>query len=215
MHLSNTSLNLVSFENLYLGLYELTVRKSWKWSHFCYIDVCIVNKPVSYVFLAFFSLNEITYDFFSLCRVNAFLSSVECQSSLIHFSWLNNSFLFHFKLTLFQDTHRNVSQIYIHKDTHTHTHTHTHVHIHTNKDSFEGICNRYQQSTRMKVHKKNLPCALRPWRGWQACCQCILCQTNRKRPTHAQSGTKPIDISRVSLFFYKAVLKLTNHIIRK
>jgi hypothetical protein len=34
MHPSNTRLNLVSFESLYLGLCELTVRKSWKWSHF-------------------------------------------------------------------------------------------------------------------------------------------------------------------------------------
>jgi hypothetical protein len=39
MHLSNTRLNFISFESLYLGLYELTVRKSWNWSHFCQIDV--------------------------------------------------------------------------------------------------------------------------------------------------------------------------------
>jgi len=36
MHLSNTRTNLVSFESLYLGLYELTVRKSWKWSQVCH-----------------------------------------------------------------------------------------------------------------------------------------------------------------------------------
>jgi len=34
MHLSNTRLNFISLESLYLGLCELTVRKSWKWSHF-------------------------------------------------------------------------------------------------------------------------------------------------------------------------------------
>ena len=38
MHLSNTRLNFISFESLYLGLYELTVRKSSKWSHFYQID---------------------------------------------------------------------------------------------------------------------------------------------------------------------------------
>ena len=58
------------------------------------------TMQISRVFIIILLLNEITYDFFSLCRVNAFLSSVGCQSSLIHFSWLNNSFLFHFKLTL-------------------------------------------------------------------------------------------------------------------
>jgi hypothetical protein len=55
---------------------------------------------ISRVFIIILILNEITCDFFSLCRANAFPSSFGCQSSLIHFSWLNNSFLFHFKLTL-------------------------------------------------------------------------------------------------------------------
>ena len=38
------------------------------------------------VFIIILLLNEITYDFFSLCRVNTFLSSDGCQSSLIPFS---------------------------------------------------------------------------------------------------------------------------------
>ena len=59
------------------------------------------TMQISRIFIIILLLNEITYDFFSLCRINAFLSSVGCQSSLIHISWLNNSFLFHFKLTLF------------------------------------------------------------------------------------------------------------------
>jgi len=37
---------------------------------------------ISRVFIIILLLNEITYDFFSLCRVNAFLFSVGCQSSL-------------------------------------------------------------------------------------------------------------------------------------
>jgi hypothetical protein len=36
-----------------------------------------------------------------------------------------------------------------------------------------------------KCIKKNLPYGLRPWCGWQACCQCMLCQTNR-RPSPSQ-----------------------------
>ena len=53
------------------------------------------RMQISRVFIIILLLNEITYDLFSLCRANAFLSSFGCHSSLIHFS-----FLFHFKLTL-------------------------------------------------------------------------------------------------------------------
>jgi hypothetical protein len=42
------------------------------------------TMQISRVFIIILLLNEIA--FFSLCRVNAFLSSVGCQSSLIHFS---------------------------------------------------------------------------------------------------------------------------------
>jgi hypothetical protein len=41
---------------------------------------------ISRVFIIILILNEITCDFFSLCRANAFPSSFGCQSSLIHFS---------------------------------------------------------------------------------------------------------------------------------
>ena len=44
------------------------------------------TMQISRVFIIILLLSEITYDFFSLFRVNAFLSSVGCQSSLIHFS---------------------------------------------------------------------------------------------------------------------------------
>ena len=44
------------------------------------------RMQISKVFIIILLLNEITYDFFSLCRANAFLSSVGCQSSIIHFS---------------------------------------------------------------------------------------------------------------------------------
>jgi hypothetical protein len=36
------------------------------------------TMQISRVFIIILLLNEITYDFFSLCRVNAFLSSVGC-----------------------------------------------------------------------------------------------------------------------------------------
>ena len=45
------------------------------------------TMQISRVFIIILLLNEITYDFFSLCHVNAFLSSVGCQSSIIHFNW--------------------------------------------------------------------------------------------------------------------------------
>ena len=44
------------------------------------------TMQISRVFIITLPFNEITYDFFSLCRANAFLSSVGCQSSLIHLS---------------------------------------------------------------------------------------------------------------------------------
>ncbi len=44
------------------------------------------TMQISGVFIIVLLVNEITHDFFSLCRVNAFLSSVGCQSSLIPFS---------------------------------------------------------------------------------------------------------------------------------
>ena len=71
-------------------------------------------------------------------------------------------------------------------------------------DSFEGICNRHQQSTRMKVYKKKLPYGLRPWRGWQACWQCMICQINR-RPSPNQSKT---DIYVFSVIFHSPPLFL-------
>jgi hypothetical protein len=45
---------------------------------------------------------------------------------------------------------------------------------------------------------KNLPYGLRPWRSWQACWQCILCQTNR-RTSQNQSKT---DIYVFSVIFH-------------
>ena len=44
------------------------------------------TMQISRVFIIILLLNAITYDFFSLCHVNAFLSSVGCQSSIIHFN---------------------------------------------------------------------------------------------------------------------------------
>ena len=42
------------------------------------------TMQISRVFIIILLLNEITYDFFSLCHFNAFLSSFGCQSSIIH-----------------------------------------------------------------------------------------------------------------------------------
>ena len=44
------------------------------------------TMQISRVFIIILLLNEITYDFFSLCYVNSFISSVGCQSSIIHFN---------------------------------------------------------------------------------------------------------------------------------
>ena len=44
------------------------------------------TMQISRVFIIILLLNEITYDFFSLCHVNACISSVGCQSSIIHFN---------------------------------------------------------------------------------------------------------------------------------
>ena len=45
------------------------------------------TMQISRIVIIILFLNEITYVFFSLCRVNVFLSSVGCQSSLIHLTW--------------------------------------------------------------------------------------------------------------------------------
>ena len=44
------------------------------------------TMQISGVFIMILLLNEVTYDFFSLCRVNEFLSSDGCQSNLVPFS---------------------------------------------------------------------------------------------------------------------------------
>ena len=71
----------------------------------------------------------------------------------------------------------------------------------------KGICNRHQQSTRMKVHKKPCHTVFGLNVAGRLVSQCILCQTNR-RPSPNQSKTGHLCIFRDFSFSSTLFLKV-------